>query len=181
MPVTKKKKNNSSGKKRIKKDIAEAAKIIPDLIVEHVDFENREEEPENTKETITAKRPTVAPPRFQKQKTAIAAIGVGVITLVVLFVWVINLKTSFYDFKFKPNEELSIWKETKSELENIISDTKKNLNSAVDESEIKSILGQLKEAAEKQKETAETTPENIEPETEGENISTTSTTITPAL
>ncbi len=103
MPVKATKKTVSQKKR---KEIREAARSIPGLIIEHVSFDqnnsqdNNETPGHNKKYMLSdAKR------REHQKKKNTMLIGVGIVVAVLIGLWLVNMKSFFFDSKHSISSE----------------------------------------------------------------------------
>ncbi len=104
MPVKATKKTVSHEKR---KEIREAARSIPGLIIEHVSFDqnnsvdNNDETPKHNKKYMLsdAKR------REHQKKKNTMLIGVGIVIAVLIGLWIVNMKSFFFDSKHTLSSE----------------------------------------------------------------------------
>ncbi len=113
MPV----KKTVSSKKR--KEIHEAANSIPGLIIEHVTFADKENNPEQNKSKHKYML-SVEKQREHQKKRFTVFIGVGTVMLVLGVLWVFNIKTFFFDSKHTLSQEEELLGTVKQNFDNTV-------------------------------------------------------------
>lgn len=117
MPV---KKKSVSSKKR--KEIRDAANSIPGLIIEHVSFEKTQA---NTAEQKNTKSPSKYmlsnEKRLEHQKKRLTVfIGVGIVVLALGTLWVVNVRSFFFDTKHTLSNEEQLVNKIKQNFDTTI-------------------------------------------------------------
>ncbi len=117
MPV---KKKPVSSKKR--KEIRDAANSIPGLIIEHVSFEKNEPGPSDQKNTKSPHKYMLSnEKRLEHQKKRLTVfIGVGVVVLALVALWVVNVRTFFFDTKHTLSNEEQLIDKIKKNFDNTV-------------------------------------------------------------
>ena len=118
MPVKANKKTISQKKR---KEIHDAASSIPGLIIEHVAFGHKassggdEDNRPNKRYMLSDEKR-----RERQKKTSTVAIGVGIVLIVLGILWVINLKTFFFDSKHSTSIEQEILNAVKTDFKETV-------------------------------------------------------------
>ncbi len=104
MPVKATKKTVSHEKR---KEIREAARSIPGLIIEHVSFDQNNSM-DNNNETPTHNKKYMlsdAKHREHQKKKNTMLMGVGIVVVVLIGLWIVNMKSFFFDSKHSISSE----------------------------------------------------------------------------
>jgi cytoskeletal protein RodZ len=125
MPVKKNTKKVVS--KQDRKEIRDAVGSIPGLIIEHVSFDKNnslgEDIVNDDNEKITHNKRFMLSDekrREQQKKKNTMFIGVGVVLLVLALLWVINIKSFFFDSKHSISNEETLLGTIKNDFDNTI-------------------------------------------------------------
>lgn len=119
MPVKASKKTISQKKRR---EIHDAAASIPGLIIEHVAFGKNSSARDSGNNDRPNKRYMLSDEKrreHQKKRTTVA-IGVGSVVLILAILWVVNIKTFFFDSKHSISVEETILKAVKNDFKSTV-------------------------------------------------------------
>ncbi len=120
MPVTKPNKKIVSQEKR--EEIREAVGSIPGLLIEHVPFDQNNSEDDEDNDINHNKKYMLSDEkrREHKKKKSTMFFGVGIVVIVLGVLWIVNLKTFFFDSKHSLSNEGLLLDKIKNDYNNTL-------------------------------------------------------------
>ncbi len=119
MPV--KKTTKKSVSKQDRKEIREAARSIPGLIIEHVSFDQNTSMNDDEGTNYNKKYMQSAEKRrehLKKRNTML--FGVGIVVLVLCGMWILNMKSFFFDSKHSISSEQALLSSIRNDYNNTV-------------------------------------------------------------
>lgn len=125
----------------VKREIASAAEEIPKLIYQSI----REQEHTSARRDTPKSAQRQYETHQDRAKKQLVWLGVGCITLIILAMWVWNMKIFWYQTQEASKEQANLWEDTKKDLDKVIEAGKPAAPTTLFEA-----LGQEKQKAEQE-------------------------------